>query len=102
MYTLYLLAALLTTGNDPGSTTSINNLPTGEAGTTVANILNITYFIAGIVAVIVIIIAGFFYVTSQGKPANVTKAKDAILYSVIGIVVIMLAFVITQFVVGRF
>ncbi|MNL79813.1 hypothetical protein D3C87_2065000 [compost metagenome] len=53
-------------------------------------------------AVIVIIIAGFIYTTSGGDAGAVKKAKNMVLYSVVGIVVIALAFVITQFVAGRF
>lgn len=64
------------------------------------NVLNITYFAAGIVAVFVIIIAGFLYVTSTGDPGRVTKAKNAILFAVIGLVVVMLAFIITGYVRG--
>ena len=53
-------------------------------------------------AVLVIIFAGYMYVTSGGDPAAVTKAKNAILYSVVGLVIVALAFVITQFVIGSF
>lgn len=77
-----------------------NNIPEITPERVLGNALNIFYFVTGIVAVVVIIVAGFFYVTSQGKPANITRAKDAILYSVIGLVVVMIAFAITHFVVG--
>ncbi|MBP7774977.1 MAG: hypothetical protein KA069_00060 [Candidatus Saccharimonas sp.] len=64
------------------------------------DILYPVYFWAGIVAVIVIIVAGFFYVTSQGEAQNVVRAKNAILSAIIGLAIIMGAFVITKFVVG--
>lgn len=63
-------------------------------------ILNQVYMWAGIIAVVVIIIAGYIYTTSAGDPAKTKRAKDAILYAVIGLVVIILAFTITQFVIG--
>lgn len=78
------------------------NIPTISGDTGIAGILSIVYFIAGIVAVIVIIIAGYIYTTSSGDAGAVKKAKNMILYSVVGIVVIAFAFVITQFVAGRF
>lgn len=78
------------------------NIPVLTGDQVVHNILGITYFIAGVIAVIVIIIAGFTFVTSGNNPASITKAKDAILYSVIGIIVILLAFTITQYLYGRF
>jgi len=78
------------------------NIPTTSGNQVLANGLNIAYFIAGIMAVIIIILAGFSFVTSGNDPGAVTKAKNAILYAVIGLVVILSAFVITQFVIGRF
>lgn len=66
------------------------------------NLLSTVYMWAGIVAVLVIVVAGFFYVTSQGDAAQTKRAKDAILGAVIGLIVVIMAFVITQFVIGRF
>jgi Ni,Fe-hydrogenase I cytochrome b subunit len=64
------------------------------------NILSAVYFWAAVIAVVVIIIAGFFYVTSMDNPQQVTRAKNAILSAVIGLVVILLAFAITSAVIG--
>lgn len=66
------------------------------------NILNLVYFVAGIVAVIVIIIAGLAMTTSGGSADAVKKARNQILYSIIGLVVIFFAFMITNFIIGRF
>lgn len=73
-----------------------------NADNAINGILNTAYFAAGIVAVVVIIISAFFYVTSQGDPSKIKRAKDGILYAVVGLVVVMLAFVITNFIIGRF
>lgn len=64
------------------------------------NILNAIYFWAGVIAVIVIIIAGFLYVTSAGNAQQIARAKNAILSAVIGLVVVLLAFAITGIVIG--
>jgi len=77
-------------------------IPTTHVDSTFAGLLSITYWVAGVIAVIVIIVAGFMYVTSGGDAAKVVKAKNAILYAVIGLVIIILAFVITGFVTGSF
>ena len=45
-----------------------------------------------------IIIGGINYALSQGDPGKVKKAKDTILYGIIGLVVALLAFAIVQFV----
>lgn len=64
------------------------------------NLLNTVYFAAGTIAVIVLVIAGFMYVTSAGSPDKAKKAKNAILGAVIGLVLILLAFSITAIVMG--
>ena len=78
------------------------NVPNVEASSAIAGILNAVYFAAGIAAVIVIIVSAFFYVTSQGDPSKIKRAKDGILYSAVGLVIIMTAFLITNFVIGQF
>lgn len=76
--------------------------PVRSADSALLNILNTTYLWAGIVCVAVIIIAGYFYVISNGNAANIKRGKDAIMGAVIGLIVIILAFTMTQFVIGRF
>lgn len=76
--------------------------PATDANATVGNILNVVYTWAGIVCVLVIVIAGLFYVISTGNATTTKRAREAILYAIVGLVVIMMAFVITQFVLGRF
>lgn len=75
-----------------------------KSGLTDANalstILNLVYFWAGVIAVIIILIAGFFFVTSRGDANQMKRAKDAIRGAVIGLIVVMVAFAITRFVIG--
>ena len=61
-------------------------------------IINAVIFIIGIIAVIMIILGGVTYATSQGDPNKVKKGKDTILYGIIGLVVALLAFAIVNFV----
>jgi len=95
MSILTSLAALLTT-------TDVPNVPNGTANQVLAAGLNIAYFIAGIIAVVMIIISGFTLVTNGGEPDAVKKARNIILYAVIGLVVILSAFAVTWFFIGRF
>jgi hypothetical protein len=85
-----------------GQSGNVNGIPVLTGEQILQNILNTAYFIMGIIAVIVIIIAGITYATSAGDSAKVTKAKNQILYAVIGIVVILSAFAITNFIIGAF
>jgi len=64
-------------------------------------LLQLVFTIAGVVAVIVIIIAGISYILSAGDPQKTAKAKNTILYALIGLVVAILANVIVSFVIGR-
>lgn len=77
-------------------------IPEVGADGAITGILNIVYTAAGFTAIIVIIICGILYSTSQGDASKTKRAKDGILYSIVGIVVIMMAFVITNFIIGRF
>jgi hypothetical protein len=67
--------------------------------TTVTNTL---LFIVGAISVIMIIIGGLRYITSGGNTANVTSAKNTVLYAVVGIVVSLFAYAIINFVLSSF
>lgn len=84
---------------DPGSvgiTTPVKN-----ADAAITGILNTVYTWAGIICVLIIIVAGYFYVMSNANASQTKQAKDAILYALVGLFVILMAFVITQFIIGR-
>jgi hypothetical protein len=55
-------------------------------------------FIAGIIAVIMIILAGIRYITSAGDPNKVSGAKNTLIYALIGILVAALAQILVHFV----
>jgi hypothetical protein len=68
---------------------------------TFANILQIIFGIAGSIALLSITYGALKYAMSQGDSGQLTKAKDTILYSIVGLVVCIAAFSIVTFVVGR-
>lgn len=68
----------------------------------IKTIVNILLFLLGAIAVIMIIIGGIRYATSNGDAGSVKGAKDTILYAVIGLVVAILAYAIVNFVLGAF
>lgn len=80
----------------------VSNIPKKAANNAaIQKILNGIYQIAGVVAVIVIIIAGIRFITGGDNPDTVASARKAIIYACVGLVVIASAFVITNFIVGR-
>lgn len=64
------------------------------------NIVNAILGVMGAIAVLIVVIAGFIMVNSQGDPARVTNARNAIIYSLVGLAVIMFVFAIVNFVIG--
>ena len=64
----------------------------------VNTVINVILAIVGVIAVVMIIFGGIQYSTSAGDPGKVKKAKDTILYGVIGLVIALLAFAIVNFV----
>ncbi len=92
--------------------TGDNNAPAGNTDCTTADqtskvnnlistILNVLSVIVGIIAVIMIIIGGFHYITSGGSDEKVKKAKNTILYAIIGLIVVALAQIIVKFVLQK-
>lgn len=73
--------------------------PTAIGSTQIEGILMTVYMIAGIVAVIAIIIGGVRYVTSNADSGLVQSAKNMIFYATIGLIVVLMAAAITNFVV---
>ncbi len=63
-------------------------------------IVNVLLFIIGAISVIMLIYGGIRYTTSGGNSANVTAAKNTIMYAIIGLVVAFLAFAIVNWVLG--
>ncbi|HXB12432.1 MAG TPA: pilin [Bacteroidia bacterium] len=86
-------------GNKLGGTSTVNGLPNVVAdGNTVSTVLDIVFMLMGGIAVIMVIFGGFKYVTSGGDPQATARAKDTILYALIGMAVAIFATVILNFI----
>ena len=81
--------------------TDINKGSTDRVNKLVHQIINILSFIVGFVAVIMIIVGGFRYITSGGNDTNVTGAKNTILYAIIGLIIVALSQIIVHFVIKK-
>ncbi|MBI2637141.1 MAG: hypothetical protein HYW81_03030 [Parcubacteria group bacterium] len=86
--------------NTIGGITGFGETRGGDVGLyeKIAAVINILLGFAGVVAVIFIIYAGFRWITASGNEEQVKEARGNIRNAVIGLVVIFLAFVITNFV----
>ena len=72
------------------STTGVDSL--------ITSIVKIISIAVGVLAVIMIIYAGFLYITSGGDSGKITKAKNALIYAIIGLFIASLAQFIVHFV----
>jgi glucan phosphoethanolaminetransferase (alkaline phosphatase superfamily) len=73
-----------------------------DAADMIKTAINAALMVLGMIAVLMIVIGGIRYTTSNGESAKVKSAKDTVMYSVIGLVVAILSYTIVNFVIGRF
>ena len=73
---------------------------TGNGGF-LSGITNIVAIVAGIAAVILLIVGGIRYITSGGDPEKVSSAKRTVTYALVGLVVIVVAQTLITYVVKR-
>lgn len=64
----------------------------------IASVVRILSYLVGVIAIIMIMVAGFKYITSSGNPEGVSSAKNTLIYALIGIVVAVLAQFLVEFV----
>jgi tellurite resistance protein TehA-like permease len=93
MRLLHVLAQLV-----DGSQVEIPQVSADNAD--IISVTNVVFAIAGAVALLIITIAGTQYVLSMGDPQKTAKAKNTILYAVVGLVIVIASFGIAAFI-GR-
>ncbi len=80
----------------------IHQLPDpGNTDAAQENIINYLLYGVGLVAVVMIIVAGIQMTTSAGDAGAVAKAKKTLTFAIIGLVVALLAYAIVNFVIGK-
>jgi amino acid transporter len=69
-----------------------------DFATTIGQLINVILSVLGIFFVIIVVYAGFLYLSAGGEEEKVKKAKKLISQAVIGIVIVLLAYSISTFV----
>lgn len=64
-------------------------------------VIQILSLVGGIIAVIMLIVGGLKYVTSQGDSNAAASAKNTIIYAVVGLVIVVFAQIIVRFVLSK-
>ncbi|HET9850406.1 MAG TPA: pilin [Candidatus Saccharimonadales bacterium] len=88
-------------GGNQSATTCNTNTSNTDFNSVLKKIINILSVIVGAIAVVMVIIGGFRYVTSAGSESGVSGAKKTIMYALIGLVIVALAQVIVHFVLNN-
>lgn len=93
-----IVQAQINTGVEFGAASGLGG---GDIRTTIARIIQVFLGILGIVALILIIYAGFLWMTAGGDEEKVTRAKRIMTQAIIGLIIVLSSFAITTFIVSR-
>ncbi len=94
---------------DPGNLISPDDNPDRIAGNTggigdfrylLLQFLNFFLGFLGLLAVLMVIYGGFLYMTAAGEESKTENGKKVILYSIIGIIIILISFALVNTVLG--
>lgn len=88
-----------TTGTDFGMVEIGKNIPLGRNDfiPTVTSIINVALGLLGVVAVVIILAAGFKWMTAGGNDDKVTEARKMLFAGIIGLAIILSAWAIARF-----
>jgi hypothetical protein len=75
--------------------------PQGKIGSLAKSVVEIISYIAGVAAIIMIVVSGIKYTTSGGDSAQVSSAKTTLIYALIGVAVASLAQFMVHFILNR-
>lgn len=64
----------------------------------ITNAIRVVTAFGGAIAVIMVLVAAIYYITSTGDPGRVKKAKDILINLITGLVIISMAYAATTFV----
>lgn len=97
---LVAIAPVLAGNLDLGINEVANTIALGnrDIRQTVASIINVLMGLLGIVAVVMILIGGFKWMTAGGEEEKVGDAKKFIIQGIVGLIIILSAWAIARFV----
>ena len=78
-----------------------SGLGTTDIRIIIARIIRIVLSLLGIIALVITLYGGFMWMTSAGNAEKIDTAKKILINGVIGLVIILSAFAITQFILSR-
>lgn len=88
-----------TSGTDFGIADLETSIPLGKASftETITSIINVALSLLGVVAVVIILVAGFKWMTAGGNEEKVGEARKMLFAGIIGLAIILSAWAIARF-----
>jgi len=80
------------------SVPEVENLASGDLETTVVNLIEIILQLLGLIALVMVLIGGFKWMTSGGNEEKVGEAKKLLGAGLVGLIIILAAYAITTYV----
>ena len=75
------------------------DIPTTEASPdNLKRVINILVYVAGALSVVFIIVGGIMFITSAGNPEQTKRARNTLLYAVVGLLISIVAFALVNFI----
>ena len=104
MFSFIALPAMALDTTDPFGVNNVGTelgLGSKDLKDTAGSIINVALGFLGIVAVVVILIGGFKYMTAGGAQEKIDSARKYIISGIVGLAIILSAYAIVTFVVGE-
>lgn len=99
---LFLASPVLAIDDCNGSNSYIcETAPEDLTGGVLKNVISILLYVAGTIAVIMIIVGALRYITSDGDSSKASQARLTVIYALVGLVIAVMSFGIVNFVIGR-
>ena len=89
-------------GITTATTADMENKSIAGEGGLISILINFLLWTVGILSVVMIIFSGFRYITSAGDAAKTKSAQTALTYSIVGLIVAVLAWVIVKMILRQF
>ena len=94
--------SVLKKGITTATTADMENKSIAGEGGLISILINFLLWAVGILSVAMIIFSGFRYITSAGDAAKTKSAQTALTYSIVGLIVAVLAWVIVKMILRQF
>lgn len=100
---LHVIATTVSTNCLNGGDVCDTGLPAATASASqLQTVLQVAFGVVGAVAVLFVVIGGLRFVFSDGNPEDAAKARNTIIYALVGVVIAISAEGIVTFALNRF